>query len=51
MKKAVFTNKALNETYTLGGVKDLAKAWSLVTFACERNNWNHIDVTVKLITL
>ena len=48
IKTAIFTNKALNETYNLGGIIDLAHAWNLVEFAASRNNWNFIDVHVNL---
>jgi hypothetical protein len=50
---ATYTNKALNETYKIGGVKDLEQAWNLANFACRRNNWNpaafcmDVKVTVK----
>ena len=46
-KYAVYTNKALNETYKLRGVSDLGKAWNMVEFVCRRNNWNPIDIKVS----
>lgn len=51
MKKAIYTNKALNETYVLIGVRDLAHAWNLADFAASRNGWNVIDVRVKIETI
>jgi hypothetical protein len=47
MKKATYTNTALNETHTITGVQNLAKAWNLVDTVCGRLGWNHIDVKVK----
>lgn len=48
-KTATYTNTFTKETYTLGGVRDLAHAWSLMLFVCETQGWNNIDgfVTVK----
>jgi len=49
---ATYTNKATNETYRIGGVKNLAQAWNLAEFVCHRMNWNlsmfSYDVKVKL---
>ena len=50
--KVVYTNKALNETYTLCGVKNLKQAFSLYKTVCQRMNWNpdmfSYDVKVKV---
>ena len=51
--KAIYTNHATNETYTLGmEIADLKTAWNLAAFVCNRMNWNLSmfcnDVTVKL---
>jgi hypothetical protein len=52
MKQAIYINRILNETYTLVGVKDLAHAWRLGKFACERMGWNEMDlVRVKIVNL
>ena len=49
---ATYTNKATGETYNLGGVKSLKKAWSLAAFVASRNGWNlsmfSYDVTIKI---
>lgn len=37
---ATYTNKITNEIYKLGGVKDIAQAWSL-SFVCSQMNWNN----------
>jgi hypothetical protein len=47
MKTTTYINKVTGDKYTLKGVKSLDKAWKLAGFACERNGWNVIDVTVK----
>lgn len=53
MKKAIYTNRATGETYTLCGVNDCRQAWQLFEFVCGRMNWNramfHHDVTIKII--
>ena len=53
MKKAIYTNKATEETYTLAGVTGIEQAWDMWKFVCGRNNWNPAtfinDVTVKII--
>jgi hypothetical protein len=50
--KAIYTNTATNETYTLAGVKSISEAWNLASFVCSRNGWNFSmfceDVRVKL---
>ena len=48
-KTATYTNKALNETYKLGGVKDLAQAWNLADWVAKRNGWNVIDLHVTSV--
>lgn len=52
MKTAVYKNTITKEIYQIAGVKDLAQAWRLAAFVCERNNWNynmfHEDVKVTL---
>jgi hypothetical protein len=48
---ATYTNKALGETYTLRGVRDLTHAWNMADFVAGRNGWNPAmfttDVKVK----
>jgi len=48
IKTATYTNKLTGETYELSGVKDIAQAWRLYTFVCNRTGWNpemfHEDV-------
>ena len=54
MKTLTYTNRQLNETYTISGDKlDLAKGWgSMMKLACRRMNWNFEmcanDVQVRL---
>ena len=52
MKKAIYFNKALNETYTLKGIKNLEHAWKLSKTVCQRMDWNldmfSYDVKVKV---
>jgi hypothetical protein len=49
---ATYTNKALNETYTINGVRGTEQAWDLAAFVCRRNNWSLSmfcnDVTIKI---
>ena len=49
---ATYTNNQTNETYQIGGVKNIGQAWSLASTACNRMNWNEDmfaeDVTVKV---
>jgi hypothetical protein len=50
--KAIYKNKALNETYVLAGIKNLKHAFSVYKTVCQRMNWNAEmfcnDVQVKL---
>lgn len=52
-KIAVYYNVALNETYKIGGVRDLEQAWDLAEVVCRRNQWNlamfNYDVRVKIV--
>tara|TARA_R110000744_G_scaffold46026_2_gene101953 strand:- start:2342 stop:2491 length:150 start_codon:yes stop_codon:yes gene_type:complete len=48
MKRATYTNRLTNETYTIAGVENLAQAWNLVNFACKRNGWCAIDLKVTI---
>lgn len=54
IKKAVYTNKATKETYTLANVTGIEQAWNLWEFVCQRNNWNPSafthDVNIKIVT-
>ena len=53
MKTATYTNRATNETYQLGGVKNIGQAWTLYKTVCDRMNWNpetfalDVKVTIK----
>jgi len=40
MNRAIYTNKATNETHTIANVRDLAQAWSLAGLVCRRKGWN-----------
>ncbi len=52
MKTAVYFNRQTNETYQLGGIKNLAHAWKVYATVCDRMNWNSEmfsnDVTIKI---
>lgn len=52
MKTAIYTNKATNEIYRLGGINNIGQAWALASVACNRMNWNldmfSDDVKIKL---
>jgi len=45
---AIYTNKALNETHKMGGLRDLGHAWNMVESVSKRKGWNPIDVHVTL---
>lgn len=51
--KAIYTNKATKESYTLAGVESIQKAYDMYKFACSRNGWNPAaftkDVNVKVV--
>jgi len=50
--KAIYTNKALNQTYTLAGISGLEQAWKLAELVCGRMNWNidmfSYDVKIRI---
>lgn len=52
---ATYTNKALQETYELSGIKDLKHAWKIYRTVCQRMNWNEDmfsnDMKIKLSTI
>lgn len=49
---ATYTNTQTKETYELGGISDLAKAWRMSHMVCSRMGWNEEmfsdDVRVSL---
>lgn len=49
---ATYKNTQTNETYELGGVKNIAQAWRMASFVCGRMGWNEdmfsYDVIVRV---
>lgn len=42
---ATYINSTLQETYELGGIRDLTHAWRLVDFVSKRKRWNKMDIS------
>ena len=40
MKKATYTNRETNETYTLSGVNNIGQAFNLSGIVCDRMGWD-----------